>query len=130
MPGIGLLYSGLARRKSALALLFQCFLVIAVYALSSLASWIEGFGESGRVVLTAGVRITVQWMFWGYSLAYSQDGGPYIGTLKNFGLMNVMVAPSSGSAVLPEVVFCYFQLLFCACTVSSASCLNLKGSNA
>ncbi|ODM17862.1 hypothetical protein SI65_06650 [Aspergillus cristatus] len=91
MPGIGLLYSGLARRKSALALLFQCLLVIAV--------------------------ITVQWMFWGYSLAYSRDGGPYIGTLKNFGLMDVMVAPSPGSAVLPEVVFCYFQLLFCACTV-------------
>lgn len=71
-----------------------------------------------KAVLTAGGRITVQWMFWGYSLAYSRDGGPYIGTLKNFGLIDVMVAPSPGSAVLPEVVFCYFQLLFCACTVS------------
>ena len=62
-------------------------------------------------------RVTVQWMFWGYSLAYSRNGGPFIGTLENFGLKNVMVAPSSGSAVLPEIVFCYFQLLFCACTV-------------
>lgn len=61
---------------------------------------------------------TVQWMFWGYSLAYSRDGGAYIGTLKDFGLMDVMVAPSSGSPVLPDIVFCYFQLLFCACTVS------------
>lgn len=34
--------------------------------------------------------------------------------------MNVMVAPSPGSAVLPEIVFCLFQLLFCACTVSHA----------
>lgn len=31
IPGIGLLYSGLARRKSALALLFQAFMVVAVY---------------------------------------------------------------------------------------------------
>jgi ammonia channel protein AmtB len=31
IPGIGLLYSGLARRKSALALLFQAFMVVAMY---------------------------------------------------------------------------------------------------
>ncbi|KAF7596382.1 hypothetical protein BBP40_002126 [Aspergillus hancockii] len=48
---------------------------------------------------------------------YSRNGGPFIGTLENFGLRNVMVAPSPGSAVLPEIVFCLFQLLFCACTV-------------
>lgn len=57
-------------------------------------------------------------MFWGYSLAYSRDAGPFIGTLKNFGLKDVMVAPSPGSAVLPEIVFVFYQLLFCACTVS------------
>ncbi|EAW12969.1 ammonium transporter [Aspergillus clavatus NRRL 1] len=91
LPGIGLLYSGLARRKSALALLFQAWMVLAV--------------------------TTFQWMFWGYSLTYSRDGGPFIGTLKNFGLMGVLVAPSPGSAVLPEIVFCLYQLLFCACTV-------------
>lgn len=31
IPGIGLLYSGLARRKSALALLFQSLMIVAVY---------------------------------------------------------------------------------------------------
>lgn len=62
-------------------------------------------------------RTTFQWLFWGYSLAYSRDGGPYIGTLKNFGMMDVLVAPSSGSPVLPELLFCLYQLLFCACTV-------------
>ncbi|KAJ9313746.1 hypothetical protein DTO271D3_6050 [Paecilomyces variotii] len=91
IPGIGLLYSGLARRKSALALLFQSIMLLAV--------------------------TTFQWMFWGYSLAYSRTAGPFIGDLKNFGLMNVLVAPSPGSAVLPEIVFCLYQLLFCACTV-------------
>ncbi|KAJ5457093.1 hypothetical protein N7530_012367 [Penicillium desertorum] len=91
IPGIGLLYSGLARRKSALALLFQAFMVVAV--------------------------ITFQWIFWGYSLTYARDASPFIGTLKNFGLRGVMVAPSPGSADLPEIVFCFYQLLFCACTV-------------
>lgn len=30
LPGIGFLYSGLARRKSALAFLFQAFMVLAM----------------------------------------------------------------------------------------------------
>ncbi|KAL2071718.1 hypothetical protein VTL71DRAFT_12953 [Oculimacula yallundae] len=91
IPGIGLLYGGLARRKSALTLLFQSLMVAAV--------------------------TTFQWMFWGYSLAYSRTASPFIGDLANFGMKNVMAAPSPGSAVLPEIVFCLYQLLFCACTV-------------
>lgn len=91
IPGIGLLYGGLARRKSAVTLLFQSLMVGAV--------------------------TTFQWMFWGYSLAYSRTASPFIGDLANFGMKNVMAAPSPGSAVLPEIVFCLYQLLFCACTV-------------
>jgi Amt family ammonium transporter len=52
IPGIGLLYGGLARRKSSLALLFQSLLVAAV--------------------------TTFQWMFWGYSLAYSRTANGFI----------------------------------------------------
>ncbi len=70
-------------------------------------------------------RTSFQWIFWGYSLTYSRNGGPYIGTLKSFGLMGVMAAPSPGSDVLPEILFCVFQLLFGACTVSSV-CLRSK----
>ncbi|KUI53023.1 Ammonium transporter 1 [Cytospora mali] len=91
IPGIGLLYGGIARRKSALALLFQSFMVGAV--------------------------TTFQWMFWGYSLAYSRTAGPFIGDLANFGLKNVRAAPSIGNSTIPEIVFCLYQLLFCACTV-------------
>jgi hypothetical protein len=39
-------------------------------------------------------------------------------------LRNVMAAPSPGSAVLPEIVFCFYQLLFCACTVSNGQKSN------
>lgn len=84
IPGIGFLYSGLARRKSALALLFQSFAVMGV--------------------------VTFQWMFWGYSLAYSRTASPFIGNMANFGLRNVMSAPSPGSALLPEIVFCLYQM--------------------
>jgi Amt family ammonium transporter len=91
IPGIGLLYGGLARRRSAVALLFQSLMVGAV--------------------------TTFQWMFWGYTLAYSRTAGPFIGDMANFGMKNVMAAPSPGSAVIPEIVFCLYQLLFCACTV-------------
>ncbi|KAK5059940.1 hypothetical protein LTR84_009823 [Exophiala bonariae] len=91
IPGLALLYAGLARRKSALAMLYQGFAVIGV--------------------------VTFQWMFWGYSLAYSRTAGPFIGDLANFGLKDVTAAPSPGSAYLPEIVFCLYQLLFCICTV-------------
>jgi len=91
IPGIGLLYGGLAHKKSGLSLLFQSMMVGAI--------------------------VTFQWMFWGYSLAFSRTAGPFIGDMANFGLRNVAAAPSPGSAVLPEIVFCLYELLFAACTV-------------
>jgi Amt family ammonium transporter len=84
IPGIGFLYSGLARRKSALSMLFQSFAVMGV--------------------------VTFQWMFWGYSLAYSRSASPFIGNMDNFGLKNVMSAPSPGSSFLPEIVFNKFYV--------------------
>jgi Amt family ammonium transporter len=91
IPGIGLLYGGLARRKSSLSLLFQSIMVVAV--------------------------TTFQWMFWGYTLAYSRTASAFIGDMANFGMRNVSAAPSPGNANIPEIVFCLYQLLFCACTV-------------
>ncbi|KAJ9482982.1 hypothetical protein VN97_g10435 [Penicillium thymicola] len=112
--GIGLLYSGLARRKSALALLFQAFMVVAVYVEVCFKPHVYMC-----IVLTNkdSTRTTFQCMFWGYSLAYTRDESPFIGALKNFGLRGLMVAPSPDSADLPEIVFCFYQLLFSACTV-------------
>lgn len=66
-----MLYGGLSRRKSALSMIFQSITVMAV--------------------------VGVQWMFWGYSLAFSRDGGPFIGTLQNFLMWDVCLNP------------CYFQ---------------------
>uniref|UniRef100_A0A0D2X966 Ammonium transporter AmtB-like domain-containing protein n=1 Tax=Fusarium oxysporum (strain Fo5176) TaxID=660025 RepID=A0A0D2X966_FUSOF len=60
IPGVGFFYSGLARRKSALSLI-----------------WLS--------VMSAAVT-TFQWFFWGFSLTFSHTAGPFIGDLANFGV--------------------------------------------
>jgi Amt family ammonium transporter len=70
-----------------------------------------------RTLQLISYSVCFQWMFWGYSLAYSRTASAFIGNMDNFGLKNVMSAPSPGSALLPEIVFCLYQMLFCACTV-------------
>jgi ammonium transporter, Amt family len=68
IPGIGLLYGGMTRRKSALSMIFQSLTVIAM--------------------------VTFQWTFWGFTLAFSRTGGPFIGDMSNFGMMDVGTAIS------------------------------------
>jgi ammonia channel protein AmtB len=84
---------------------------------SRLLSWECTFVPVPLQISTEPHSVCFQWMFWGYSLAYSRTASPFIGDMANFGLKNVMSAPSPGSALLPEIVFCLYQMLFCACTV-------------
>ncbi|KAK3328111.1 ammonium transporter AmtB-like domain-containing protein [Cercophora scortea] len=94
IPGVGFFYSGLARRKSALALIWLSLMSVAVV----------GF----------------QWFFWGYSLAFSHTGSAYIGDLSNFGLMKVLGQPSVGSPKIPDILFCLYQGMFAAITPALA----------
>ncbi|KAF2263987.1 ammonium transporter-like protein [Lojkania enalia] len=94
IPGVGFFYSGLARRKSALSLL-----------------WLS--------VMSAAV-ISFQWFFWGYSLTFSHKAGKFIGALDNFGLKDVLAQPSVGSSRIPDLLFCIFQGMFAAITVALA----------
>lgn len=93
VPGLGFLYSGLARRKSALALIWAVIM--------------------GTIV---GI---VQWYFWGYSLAFSKtsSGHKFIGDMNSFGFRNVYGAVSEGDAY-PELAFACFQGLFMCVTLS------------
>ncbi|KAK4192822.1 ammonium transporter AmtB-like domain-containing protein, partial [Podospora australis] len=95
IPGVGFFYSGLARRKSALSLI-----------------WLS--------VMAAAVS-TFQWFFWGYSLTFSHTAGRYIGDLSNFGFRNVLAAPSVGSARIPDLLFAIYQGMFSAITVALAT---------
>ncbi|GAB7366652.1 hypothetical protein MBLNU230_g8634t1 [Neophaeotheca triangularis] len=93
IPGLGFLYSGLARRKSALSMIFAC--------------------------LGSCSAVTFQWYFWGYSLAFSDTAtNPFIGNLSKFGLMNVLGRPSPGSVLIPELLFAFYQMQFCAVTAA------------
>ncbi len=88
IPGLGFLYSGLARRKSALSMIF-----------AAMASY---------------TVITFQWYFWGYSLAFSSSGkSGYIGDLVHFGLKNTLAVPSPGSPLISELLYSFYQVSTC-----------------
>jgi Amt family ammonium transporter len=85
IPGLGFLYSGLARRKSALSMIWACMFSASV--------------------------ITFQWYFWGYSLAFSKTAtNGFIGNLDRFGLKGVVGAPSQGSPLIPELLYAFYQV--------------------
>ncbi len=88
-------YSGLARRKSALSLIWLSVMATAV--------------------------TTFQWFFWGYSLTFSHTAGPFIGNLANFGFKDVLAQPSVGSSRIPDLLFAIYQGMFSAITVALAS---------
>ncbi|KAJ9649117.1 low affinity high capacity ammonium permease [Coniosporium apollinis] len=93
IPGLGFLYSGLARRKSALSMIWACLFSSSV--------------------------ICIQWYFWGYSLAFSQySTNGFIGDLKKLGLMNTLGAPSPGSPYIPDLLYAFYQMMFCSVTAA------------
>ncbi|KAH7341970.1 putative ammonium transporter [Rhizoctonia solani] len=93
VPGLGFLYSGLSRRKNALALLW--------------------------VVVFSNAVVIFQWYFWGYSLAFSTTAtNGFIGNLRHFGLQHVMADPSPGSPLIPDLLYSFYQLEFCCVTVA------------
>lgn len=91
VPGVSFLYSGLARRKSALSMLWVTMMSFSV--------------------------IVFQWYFWGYSLAFSAtSNNGYIGNLNHFGLQRVLATPSIGSPLVPALLYSFYQMMFCAVT--------------
>lgn len=90
IPGVGLLYSGISRKKHALSLLWASIMAVCL--------------------------TTFQWFFWGYSLVFShQTKSVFLGDLSNFCLMDVLGRPSIVTTV-PDILFCFFQGMFAATT--------------
>jgi len=90
IPGVGFFYSGLARRKSALSLIWLSISSTAV--------------------------VSVQWFFWGYSLTFSHSAGAFLGDLANFGYKDVLAQPSVGSNRIPDLMFAIYQGMFASIT--------------
>ena len=83
-------YSGLARRKSALSLIWLSVMATAV--------------------------VTFQWFFWGYSLTFSHQSGSFMGALDNFGFRNVLAQPSVASSRVPDLLYALYQGMFAGIT--------------
>src|SRR5512140_2487347 len=102
IPGLALFYGGLVRSKNMLSVLMQVFVVFAL--------------------------ITVLWVIYGYSVAFS-GGSPYFGGLSKMFLAGV--TPDSAAATfskdtyIPELLFVAFQ-----CTFAAITCALIVGAYA
>jgi len=89
-PGLAFFYGGMVRRKNILGVLMQCFAMLCL--------------------------ISLQWMFFGYSLAFSPGNG-FIGGLDWSFLNGVGSAPNFDYApTIPHNLFMIFQAMFAIIT--------------
>jgi Amt family ammonium transporter len=90
-PALALFYGGMARRKNALSTLTLSFAFMAL--------------------------VGVQWVLYGYSLAFGEDIGGLIGGLNFLGLHGVGAAPNPDYAkTIPHGLFAAFQMMFAVIT--------------
>ena len=90
-PALGFFYGGLVRRKNVLATIMHSFFILAL--------------------------ISVQWVLWGYSLAFGPDHGGLIGGLDWLSLRGVGQAPNLDYApTVPALAFMVFQMMFAVIT--------------
>src|SRR5206468_1289226 len=75
-PGLALFYGGLVRSKNVLNLLMQSFIMMGL--------------------------ISIQWVLWGYSLAFGPDHGHVLGGLDWIGLRGVGGDPGPYAATIPH----------------------------
>jgi ammonium transporter, Amt family len=91
IPGLAFFYGGLVRRKNVLSILMQCFIILCV--------------------------ISIQWVLFGYSLAFGPDFHGIIGNLSWAGLKGVGPWPNADyAATIPHGVFMIFQMMFAVIT--------------
>ncbi len=87
IPGLALFYGGLVKKENVLATLMQSFSICCL--------------------------VTVLWMIFGYSLAFT-EGSAFIGGFDKVFLKGIGVSSMSGT--IPETVFLMFQLTFAIIT--------------
>ena len=91
VPGLALFYGGMVRQRNVLATLLQSFVVLCL--------------------------ISLQWVLFGYSLAFGPDRAGLIGGLEWAGLRGVGPGPYPAyAATIPHQVFMLFQMMFAAIT--------------
>ncbi|MHB8110145.1 MAG: ammonium transporter [Syntrophorhabdaceae bacterium] len=89
-PGLAFFYGGMVGRKNVLGILMQCFTILCL--------------------------ISVQWVLFGYSLAFAPGKG-FWGGLEWIGLRGVGFAPYADYApTIPHQLFMVFQMMFAIIT--------------
>ncbi len=88
-PALAFFYGGLVRKKNVLSVLMQTFVILAV--------------------------ISIQWVLWGYSLAFGPDVNGITGDLSFAFLNNVGLEPIEGQTI-PHQLFVLFQMMFAVIT--------------
>jgi ammonium transporter, Amt family len=90
-PGLAFFYGGLVRRKNVLSTMMQSFFLLCL--------------------------ISVQWVLFGYSLAFGPDFHHIIGGLQWIGFHNVGLDPNGDySGTIPHMLFALFQMMFAVIT--------------
>ncbi|NOZ05067.1 MAG: ammonium transporter [Chloroflexi bacterium] len=90
-PALAFFYGGMVRRKNALSTLNLSFIIMGL--------------------------ISVQWVLFGYSLAFASDFHGLIGGLGFLGLVGVGAAPNPDyAATIPHLAFATFQMMFAIIT--------------
>jgi ammonium transporter, Amt family len=105
-PGLGLFYGGMVRRKNVLATFQQSFILLGVVAL--------------------------QWVLFGYSLAFGPDHFGLIGGLDWVGLSGVGLEPNAYAPTIPAQLHMVYQLMFAVITpalISGAVAERMKFSS-
>jgi Amt family ammonium transporter len=90
-PALGFFYGGLVRKKNVLATIMHSFFILCL--------------------------ISVQWVLWGYTLAFGPDIGGVIGGLDWLALRGVGMEPNADYApTVPHQAFMVFQMMFAVIT--------------
>src|SRR5438093_1546713 len=89
-PALGFFYGGLVRRKNVLATIMHSFFILCL--------------------------ISVQWVLWGYTLAFGPDHGGLIGGLDWLALRGVGQDPGPYAPTVPHEAYMVFQMMFAVIT--------------
>jgi Amt family ammonium transporter len=94
MPGLALFYGGLVRTKNVISTFMHTLVALGI--------------------------VTLQWVLFGYSLAFGPDVSGVIGSGAHFFLANVGLDPRPGMTI-PHLLFMVYQLMFAAITPALVS---------
>jgi ammonium transporter, Amt family len=86
-PGLSLFYGGMVRRKNVLSTLMHAFAALPI--------------------------VTLQWVAFGYSLAFGPSIGGFVGGLGYAGLGSLA---TEARGTVPHLAFCAFQMMFAVIT--------------